>query len=174
MEIVAWDWMLQTSYALERTNYRMIASRDVNNYFAVKTNGKVKRKGIFNVGGLMKNVDRPIVYTAVINFLNHGKPIEDTVNGCSDPAQFVTIRKVTGGAKWNEEEIGKAIRYYASTEALFIDPCIHYVLNGNKVSKSTGCRPLMEMGDDLPSDLNYQAYIDEAQKLLLEVGYAGA
>ena len=171
MELVAWNWMLKTSYALERTDYRMIASRDVNNYFAVKTNGKVKRKGVFKNGGLMKNVDRPIVHTAVIDFLKDGVQIEDTINNCADPSQFVSIRKVTGGAKWDGEEIGKAIRYYASTEALFIDPCIHYVLNGNKVSKSTGCRPLMEMGDTVPSDLNYQAYIDEAQKLLREVGY---
>jgi hypothetical protein len=171
MELVTWDWMLQTSYALERTDYRLIASRDVNNYFAIKTNGKVKRKGCFKVGGLMKNVDRPIVYTSVINYLKNGTSIEDTVNGCADPSQFVSIRKVTGGAKWNGEEIGKAIRYYASTESFFIDPCIHYVLNGNKVPKSTGCRPLMEMGGSVPGDINYQVYIDEAKKLLREVGY---
>jgi len=36
MEKVAWNWMLDTSFNLERTDYEIVASRDVNNYLAVK------------------------------------------------------------------------------------------------------------------------------------------
>ena len=171
MESVAWEWQLQTSYALERTDYRLLASRDVNSYMAIKTNGKVKRKGIFNIGGLMKNPDRNIIFTAVVNFLNDGTPIKETILGCKDVSQFLTARTVKGGAVWNGEDLGKAVRFYSSTEALFIDPAIHYAINGNKVPRSTGCRPLMDLGESVPDDLNYEAYVADAEKLLKEVGY---
>jgi len=172
METVAWDWMLDTSFNLERTDYELLASRDVNSYFAVKSDGKVKRKGIFNIGGLMKNPNRNIVYTAVIAFLKDDVPIEDTIRACNDPSQFVTVRKVQGGARFDGELLGKSVRFYSSTETFFIDPYIHYVLNDNKVPKSSGCRPLMDMGEELPTDLDYEAYINDAEKLLGEVGYA--
>ena len=171
MEVVAWDWELDTTFDLERTDYELIASRDVNSYFAVKAGGKVKRKGVFNVDNLMKNPARNIVYKAVINHIDKGVPIKDTIEGCTDPQQFVTVRKVTGGALWGDLDLGKSIRFYSSTSAEEIDPYIRYKLNGNKVPKSSGCRPLMEMGESVPLDVGYDAYINDAEKLLLEVGY---
>jgi hypothetical protein len=173
MKEVAWDWSLDTTYTLERTDYELLASRDVNSYMAVKSDGKVKRKGIFNNSGLMKNPDRAIVYDAVVAFLKDGAPIEDTVKNCNDPRQFITARKVSGGATFDGNEIGKAIRFYSSTDTMFLDPYIHYTINGNKVPRSAGCRPLMEMNGEVPDDVNYQSYIDDGVKLLKEVGYAG-
>ena len=108
MERVAWDWMLDTSFMLERTDYRLVASRDVNNYVAVKTDGKVKRKGCFATGGLMKNPARAIVYTAIVDFLAKGTPLRETILDCKDINQFVTVRKVTGGAVWRGQSLGKA------------------------------------------------------------------
>jgi len=90
---------------------------------------------------------------------------------CKDPTQFITARTVKGGARWNGEDIGKAIRFYASKNSFFTCPTITYAANGNKVPRSTGCRPLMEMGDTVPEDLNYQVYVSDAEKLLKEVGY---
>jgi hypothetical protein len=172
MEEIVWDWELDTTYNLERTNYRLIASRDVNNYFAIESTGKVKRKGIFNTGSLQKNPDRNIIYTAVIQFLKDNIPIKQTIHDCTDPNEFITARKVTGGAMWNGKLIGKAIRYYSSTKAKDIDPYIRYALNNNKVPKSDNCRPLMEMGETIPNDLDYASYIADARKLLKLVGHA--
>jgi len=171
MEAVAFNWELTTSYELERTDYALLASRDVNSYFALKTDGKIKRKGIFNSGGLSKNPDHVIIYDAVVAFLAHGTPIEQTINDCKDPGKFVSCRKVTGGCVWNGESIGKAVRFYVSKDSFFTDPCLHYKINQNKVPKSGGCRPLMEMGSEVPADLNYKAYIEEAESLLKGVGY---
>jgi len=171
MEAVAFDWELTTSYELERTDYRILASRDVNSYMAVKPTGKVKRKGIFNAGGLSKNPDHVIIYDAVVAFLANGTPIEQTINDCKDPRAFVSCRKVTGGCLFDGEDIGKAVRFYVSKDSFFTDPCLHYKVNGNKVPKSGGCRPLMEMGLEIPADLNRQSYIEEAEKLLEGVGY---
>lgn len=171
MEGVAWDWMLDTSYDLERTDYALMASRDVNNYIAVKPDGSAKGKGCFASGGLMKNPDCNIVYTAVAAFLAKGTPIEDTIHACKDITQFVTVRRVKGGAKWRGDVLGKAVRFYASKDVPVTEN-IEYVMNGNKVPRSSGCRPIMDLPDNFPNDVDHQAYIVDAEKLLCEVGYA--
>ena len=174
---VAWDWMLGTSFNLERTDYELLASRDVNNYLAVKTDGKMKGKGVFGGNGLMKNPDRRIIYKAVADFLSKGISIEDTIYGCEDMSQFVTVRAVTGGAMFNGKYLGKAVRFYSAKFDGAItsnDDCIYYAANGNKVPKSTGCKPIMDLSVGLPNDLDYGTYIFDARKLLMEVGYVGA
>lgn len=169
MEEIAFDWMLDTSYELERNDYKVIASRDVNSYVAVKTDGSVKGKGCFAPPSLAKNPDLPIVYQAVAKYIADGTPIEQTIKGCTDIRQFVTVRRVQGGAEWRGEYLGKAVRFYYSTE-IADDECIHYAKNSNRVPKSAGAKPLMQLPDKIPSDINYDAYIVEAEKLLAEVG----
>jgi hypothetical protein len=171
MQQVAFEWMLDTSYELERTDYKAVASRDVNSYVAVKLDGGTKGKGCFASSGLAKNPDLPIVYTAVAKRIADGTPVEHTIKRCSDITQFVTVRRVTGGAVWREQALGKAIRFYYSRETAS-DECIHYAKNSNRVPKSAGAKPLMGLPDTFPSDVNYNAYIVEAEKLLCEVGYA--
>lgn len=169
MSEVAFGWMLGTSYELERTDYIAVASRDVNNYVAVKTDGDVKGKGCFAPQGLAKNPDLPIVYEAVAKHIADGAPIEETIRDCDDVRQFVTVRRVQGGAVWRDQYLGKAVRFYYSTEAAD-DECIHYAKNSNRVPKSAGAKPLMDLPDSFPNDVNYSAYITEAEKLLCEVG----
>ena len=167
---ITFDWMLDTSYQLERTAYSVIASRDVNNYVAVRTDGRIKGKGIFAPASLAKNPDGQIIYTAVAQHIAKGTPIEDTIHGCTDLSQFVTIRRVQGGAVWRHERLGKAVRFYHST-AVPPDECIHYATNSNRVPNSGGARPAMELGA-FPNDVNHAVYIKAAQELLQEVGHA--
>ena len=167
---VCFNWMLDTSYELEETHYRCIASRDVNSYVAVTTDGEAKRKGAFAGGGLAKNPDCAIAYDAVAAFLADGVPVEQTVNNCDDMSKFVLVRRVTGGALWKGQYLGKAVRFYYSDD--FANSAqIDYAKNGNKVSKSDGCRPIMDLSDTLPTDIDRPRYIDMARKLLVEVGY---
>ena len=170
MECIAWDWMLDTSYELERTNYRAIASRDVNNYVAVMLDGKTKGKGVFASPSLAKNPDCQIVYDAVAARIANGTPIERTIRRCDDIRRFVTVRRVTGGALWRGENIGKAIRYYYAT-SVPSEETIRYVKNGNKVPMSEGTRPLMQLPDAFPDDVDYDVYLVAAERLLCEVGY---
>lgn len=169
LEEVAFDWMMDTSYELERVDYKVVASRDVNSYVAVKTSGDIKGKGCFAPPSLAKNPDLPIVYQAVAKQIAEGVPVEKTIRDCKDIRQFVTVRRVQGGAEWRGEYLGKAVRFYYSTEVAD-DECIHYAKNSNRVPKSAGAKPLMELPDEFPSDVNYQTYIVEAEKLLAEVG----
>jgi len=165
---VAFDWMLDTTYELERTDYRALASRDVNNYVAVKLDGSHKGKGVFAEAGLSKNPDMPIIAKAVALHVAKGAPIESTIMGCKDVLQFCTIRTVQGGAQWNGKYLGKAVRFYWSNDLKSNQ--ISYVKNGNKVPKSDGSMPMMDVPESLPSDIDYSRYIKAANDLLGDVG----
>ena len=169
IEEVAFDWMLRTSFDLERTDYRALASRDVNSYVAVKLDGKVKGKGVFASTSLAKNPDDPIIAQAVAQYVAHEIPLEITIRNCRDITQFVTIRRVQGGATWQGEYLGKAVRFYHSN-AVPSAQCIHYATNSNRVPNSAGARPLMQLPDTFPTDVDYNYYLVEAEKLLCEVG----
>lgn len=170
MEIVAWDWMLSTGYQLERSDYRILASRDVNSYLAVKIDGSVKGKGAFAAPSLAKNPDCQIVYDAAAARIASSTAIEKTIRQCTDIRRFVTVRRVTGGAVWGGQPLGKAVRYYYST-SVPSDQIITYAKNGNKVPNSEGTMPLMEMPETFPSDVDYHVYEVEAERLLAAVGY---
>ncbi len=67
-----------------------------------------------------------------------------------------------------EGHIGKIVRWaYFKNEV----ESIHYVETNNKVPESDGCRPLMDLPDSFPKDLDHQKYIDYAREMLYDVGY---
>lgn len=203
MEIVKW-WEDATGFETEETRYRLLASRDVNNYVAIKTDGKHKGKGAFAEPGLQKNPANQICVEAVVRHLKDGTPIEATVRSCKDIRKFVTVRHVRGGGiyagrvvekvdpegrgeyrggrkaldlRWEPKMVfshieggqylGKAIRFYYSTES---EGPIRYKSNGNTVPKSEGCKPMMELADGIPGDLDYDWYIREANDILEDLG----
>ena len=169
---VCFDWMLDTSFELERADYRALFSRDVNNYIAVKRDGSTKRKGVFAEPGLMKNPEFTIVSEAVAAFLANGAPIERTVGDCRDLSKFIAIRRVDGGGVWRDQYLGKAVRFYYSRDAP-PDECITYARNGNKVARSDGARPAMVLGD-FPGDVHYSRYIKLAREALEDMGVSNA
>lgn len=164
-----WDWMIDTSYELEFTDYSALYSRDVNSYIAVKPDGSVKGKGAFAAPNLMKNPQFVIINEALYAYLSKGTPIDATINACSDVTKFLMVRNVTGGAVWQDEYLGKAVRFYYSKD---VDPetCIRYAKNGNKVPVSDGCRPMMQLTDKVPSDMDRQRYVSMAKDALEEFG----
>jgi hypothetical protein len=168
--LIVWDWMLDTSFQLEESRYSALASRDVNNYIAIKQDGSVKCKGVFTSPGLSKNPDSEIIYHAVAQRVANDIPIETTIRDCADIRKFLTLRRVTGGATWRGEYLGRAVRFYLST-SIPIDECIHYSSNSNRVAKSSGAMPLMVLPQTFPADVDYDAYIAMAYGALAEVGY---
>lgn len=169
VEEITFDWMMTTSYELERTDYNALASRDVNTYVAVKTDGTYKGKGAFAKTGLMKNPDFPIVYRAVAEHVVNGLSVADVIRKSTDINEFVSLRRVTGGAVWRGEYLGKAVRFYYST-SVPSDECISYRKNGNTVPKSAGAKPVMDLPQQFPDDIDYAVYIEMAEKLRCEVG----
>ena len=100
------EWQKRTGLEMETVEYSAVYSRDVNNYFAVKTDGEVKRKGEYSKAGLVekKNPDVEICADAVAEFLATGTPVLYTIAACRDICKFVTIQKVNGGGvkMWGE------------------------------------------------------------------------
>ena len=109
------------------------------------------------------------MFEAVIDHVLFAKPIITTIEQCKDMKKFLTVRTVKGGAAKDGEYLGKAIRWYYSTET---ETAIHYISNGNMVAKSTGGMPMMDIGP-MPADLDIQWYVTEAFETLTDIGYMG-
>lgn len=167
------EWEKETGLEMETTDYTMVFSRDVNNYLAFKPNGEVKTKGVFGVGDIKHNPANDICAEAVVAYLTTGRPIEDTVKSCKHFPRFLEVRRVTGGAAkiWDDgsvEFVGKIARWYHSTE---VSGPIITAKRGHMVPASTGARPCMRLPDQIPSDLDYNWYIQESYDLLDAIGY---
>lgn len=167
------QWEQDTNFETEETKYRALYSRDVNNYIAVKPNGTTKAKGAYGKSGLAKNPAGQISMDAVYALLTDGTPVDHTVRGCRDITKFLSVRTVNGGAVKVRESgntyLGKAIRwYYGAGET----GEIVYARSGNKVPRSEGAIPLMDLPKEFPADMDFDWYIREADKILVEIGYA--
>ena len=109
----------------------------------------------------MKNTVNTICIEAVINLLTKGIDIEDTILTCRDITKFLTVRTVQGGGEYKGEYLGKVVRWYYGHG----DEPIRYKKNGNKVAKSDGAIPCMDLPDKFPKDLNYERYLQEAYQM---------
>lgn len=89
----------RTGFEYEETPYRRIAMKDVNNYIAVKTNGEVKRKGLYAIAGVdeMKNPTMEVCSNAAAAYLAEGTDIDKFIKASKDMQDFVAIRNVKGG-----------------------------------------------------------------------------
>lgn len=167
------DWEKRTGFEMEFADYRALYSRDVNNYLAVKADGGgVKQKGAYAFVGSKgspaeKNPSTYVCIDAVIAYLTKGTPLMETIEWCPDIRRFLAVRKVTGGALYDETYLGKTVRWYYAKGS---DKHISYVTNGNKVAKSDGCKPMMTLDGGLPNDINYEWYFNEAVGMLGELG----
>lgn len=167
-------WEENTGFVTEETRYAAIYSRDVNNYIAVKEDGTCKPKGCYSEKGsalnspLSKNPEALIVSDAIQAFITRGVLIEDTIRACTDIRKFVIVRNVKGGGHKDGWFLGKVVRYYYADEVTGI---IQYCLSGNKVKKTEGAKPCMELPDTLPADVDFSKYIDLAYEELENIGY---
>jgi DNA polymerase elongation subunit (family B) len=172
------QWEYETNFKTEETQYKAVYSRDVNNYIAVKLDGSCKTKGAYSNPWndkklasfrFHKNPDATICVEAVCEFLTKQIPIEKTIKNCQDITKFVCVRNVKGGGEKNGQYLGKVVRwYYAHNE--FGE--INYVLSGNKVPKSDGALPLMDLPKSLADlSIDYDRYISISLKILEDIGY---
>jgi hypothetical protein len=172
------SWEERTGLETEETEYRAIYSRDVNNYFAVKMDGKTKPKGAYSERGsahnsvLSKNPEVLICSDAAQAYVAKGIPVERTIRDCKDIRRFVSVRVVTGGGVkvWDDdhtEYLGKTVRWYFAKD---VPGEIVYAKTGNKVPRTDGAKPLMQLPDTLPDDIDYEWYIAFAYRILTETG----
>lgn len=170
------QWEQWTQFKTEETKYLATYSRDINNYIAVKTDGTCKTKGAYSnpwndpkakIFRFHKNPQTTICIEAVTEFLTKGIALEQTITDCTDIRKFVAVQNVRGGAVKDGKFLGKVVRwYYAKNEK----GCIAYKSTGNKVANSDGGKPLMTLPDSLPTDIDYDWYVEKANKILYDIG----
>ncbi len=184
MNAIVKQWEIDTGFETEEALYAALLSRDVNNYLAIKEpstwkegavlRDKVKTKGIFVAAGLSKNPQNEICIDAILELLLDGIPLQDTIRECKNITKFLNVRTVKGGAVKLDENgqfqgyLGKAIRwYYAQDER----GEIVYAKSGNKVPKSDGARPLMDIPEQFPNDIDFEWYERESMKILKGIDF---
>jgi hypothetical protein len=171
--LVKW-WEQVSGLNTEETRYKGTYSKDVNNYIAVyekPQKGELfKTKGLYAKTSSKKNAVNEICVKAIKEYIANGTPVDHTIRACNEIKMFTSMRAVQGGAVKLEtnEYLGKLIRWYYSTEA---QGEIISAKTGNKVARTDNAKPLMNLPDEFPTDINYQWYIDEANKILTKVGY---
>lgn len=156
-----------TGFDYEETPYREVAMKDVNNYVAITTGGKVKAKGLYADAGLMKNPTMPVCSKAVKQYLLDGTLPGNTVKDCPDFIDFTAIRNVKGGAEWHSQLLGRVVRWYISDSPT---RPIRYASNGNKVPKTDNAQPVMTLPEKRPHDIDYVWYVNEAYSMLEDMG----
>lgn len=171
VERVVNEFSTLSRFQFEYTEYRTLAMKDVNNYFAVKTDRKVKARGIYAPLSLKKNPTAGVCAHAVGERLARGVPLLDTIKSARFEA-FLSARNVTGGGEQSGEYLGKVVRWYQSTDREL--PPLRYVSNGNKVNKTEGARACMALpkGGAHPEDLDYDWYLRESLRIMKYVGCA--
>ena len=182
-------WEKDTNFGLEYTFYQRYARRDVNNYIAIQTNGKIKTKGDFidpkatkpehlleDPWVLRRGFDKPVIAKALIEYFKNNVPIEKTIKEHKDIYDFCTSQKtdkkfhnefhsiVDGEGKI--EKIQQSVRYYVSTlggALLKCDP-----LNSRQINYCVG-RNVTLFNDYFEAEdygIDYSYYIHEAQKIV--------
>lgn len=94
-----------TGFEYEETPYSKVAMKDVNNYIAVTTNGKVKGKGLYAEMSLMKNPTMQVCTNAAIAYIKDGIKPEVFIPKQTNMRDFVAIRDVQGGGIQYDEMV---------------------------------------------------------------------
>lgn len=130
------NWEDISLHTLENTEYNKLIMRDVNNYIAQETSGKIKYKGVFDTfedkdsdkfDGWHKNHSQQIVSSAIKDYFINNIPIEDTIKNCTDIFDFCKVVKGIGEAtfktiKWRDKQFvetpqqKKVNRYIITTD----------------------------------------------------------
>lgn len=98
------EWEGRTLLELEEESIKTVAQKDVNNYIVEFDNGKILTKGGYVTYGISPfgswniNNNMPIVPKAIIEYLAHGVPVEETVMNSKDIFDFQIIAKA--GSKY--------------------------------------------------------------------------
>lgn len=183
-KLTAW-WEETTSFKLEFAEYKAIYNASVNEYIAIDSKGKAKRKGTLanhwspespdyspTYEMMKKNPQMTVCADAALDHILHGTDIKSYIKNYKDIRGFVTVVNATGGGKWRDEYLGKVVRYIWSTDG---DPILKVVANDQgthaKVMKTDGCRPLMTLPDEFPDDIDYDHYIKETEQILEDIRF---
>ena len=178
-------WESRTGLSMEYQEYTKYVSKDVNNYVAVMTSGKLHCKGTYVKELNDLDYDLPIVNEAVKNYIVYGYRVEDTIFGCRELRKFQKVVKLSNKYEWVEHEHeqgttkfdNKAYRTFASCDSRDGRLMACRITSKGLEKKKFGgtADKCFIFNDDLngvpiPKKLDYSWYIDLAYKRLNDFG----
>lgn len=176
---VAYEWEHRTGMGLEFDEFTRVYQKDVNNYVLVAADGSMKTKGAYvkKLGPL--DYDLAVVNKALVEFMVHGVPVEDTIAADDDLIDYQRVVKVSGKYKYgvhgHERLTDRCFRVFASTRES--DGMIGRVKAGKaKPEKfgNTSEHSFIDNGDvhgkKCPSHLDKSWYIQLAKTRLAQFG----
>ena len=176
---VAYEWEHRTGMGLEFDEFTRVYQKDVNNYVLVAADGSMKTKGAYvkKLGPL--DYDLAVVNKALVEYMVHGVPVEDTITADDDLIDYQRVVKVSGKYKYgvhgHERLTDRCFRVFASTRES--DGMIGRVKAGKaKPEKfgNTSEHSFIDNGDvhdkKCPSYLDKSWYIQLAKTRLAQFG----
>jgi len=181
-EAICAGWQKQVGLELEFAHYSRMIIRDVNNYIAVGTNGKVKRKGAYQYEGLGWHQDQGglVIPMAAEAEMLHGIPVETFVKRHRNMYDFLLRTKVPRSSKLvmvmadnSEVQHQNVCRFYACNaggELVKIMPPVSEGAEERRIGVAAGWPMWVcnNIKDFTWKDVDYNYYIDCAKKLVIQ------
>lgn len=176
---VAYEWEHRTGMGLEFDEFTRVYQKDVNNYVLVAADGSMKTKGAYVKKLGLLDYDLAVVNKALVEFMVHGVPVEDTIAADDDLIDYQRVVKVSGKYKYgvhgHERLTDRCFRVFASTRES--DGMVGRVKAGKaKPEKfgNTSEHSFIDNGDvhdkKCPSHLDKSWYIQLAKTRLAQFG----
>ncbi len=175
-------WNSTNRMGADYEEYKMIASRDINNYVDIQVDGKVEYKGALDpkqyLKELKKGYDAPVVAIAVFEYLVNNVPVMTTLRNHKDildfcktqnvGRQFEVVYDICEKGKIIHIHSQRHVRFYVSTKGVIIQK--ENKVSGAK-SKLAGGNSVCILNslDDLPIEernINYSYYYNECYKII--------
>ena len=174
-------WQQQVGLQLEYASYSKMIIRDVNNYLAFYTDGKVKRKGAYQYEGLgwHQNQGGLVIPMAAEANMIYGTDIKDFVQNHKDMYNFMLRTKVPRNSKLmlvmedgTEIQQQNICRYYACKDGGKLVKIMPALIEGGEdrrlsIDSSWNVKTCNNI-KDFGNDLDYDYYIAEAEKLVVQ------
>lgn len=166
-------WQKSTGFNLEKTVYKKYIRRDISNYIAELTDGKLKRKGIFDGWNLYKKNDCKIVSKALENYFLKNIPVEETINFDNDQSDihdYLQSYKSNKGynAFIDGNKLQKNNRWYISIDGDLLRKSKDS--KNIKIKKSGSVKIVNDITDaSLPADLDLDFYRQEAKEIIFKI-----
>ena len=174
-------WQQQVGLQLEYAHYSKMIIRDVNNYLAFYTDGKVKRKGAYQYEGLgwHQNQGGLVIPMAAEAAMLKGVSVRDFVQNHNNHWDFLLRTKVPRSSKLMlvmedgvEIQQQNICRYYACKTGGKLVKIMPPLVEGAEdrrlsIDSNWNVKTCNKM-EDFAYDIDYDYYIAEAEKLVVE------
>ena len=174
---ICYEWESRCNMELEFDYIQEIWQKDVNNYVFAQFDGKIERKGLYVKELSSMDNDLPVLNKALVEYMLHGVPVEQTIMGEQQLISFQKICKLSQNYEYVTHNgytyTNKCYRVFASLNES--DGAVRRV-KGKRADKfgNTSMHSFMENADitdaPVPDYLDREWYIHLAEERLKQYG----